>query len=377
MTTKKGKVNEIFFIRSIACICVVLLHAIGIVTREFGVTPDTLFSQSRLLLLFATPLFIILSEFLLAYSYPEKTPRNFFSKRLKYILIPFIIMAFIYSLDVNLRSAEFDLNSIWNIFLINLTGGFHGYFILIIFQFYLLHVLFIKFEHKLSPKMVLFISLVINVLYLSFFNLTDPPENLAHGQEIWRRWYWYPFVGWIFYFTLAYYCGKYFDLFKARVQRYIIPILFAIIISVAVIYTAYTNFIIPSMSSKRVDILFYATLMWFLLFYIATKIKKVPKFVIIISKLSFGIYLLHPIFFRMLQENIDPSSSSNIYVYFTIIFLMGFLLSALTTYLLSLTKVGQFIIGATGKMYKKQKEHVKGLIGNERQNQMQKESTSA
>jgi membrane-bound acyltransferase YfiQ involved in biofilm formation len=359
---KKSTVNEIFLIRAFACISVVLLHAIGVTTKIYNVPSDALFSQARLGLLFATPLFIILSEFLLSYSYNEKLPRGFFKKRTKYILAPFVFMALFYALVVNLP--VFTWEGLVSVFFINVTGGYHGYFILIIFQFYVLHSIFIKFEKRFSPKWVLLVTFTLNVAYLAFFNLSSPPQALPNGDEIWRRWYWFPFVAWIFYFTLAYYCGKYFEAFKTIVQKNLLVIILSVFLSFFLLYNLYSSFVIPSMSSKRVDILFYTVGLWFLLFYISNKIKKVPLVIMLISKLSFGIYLLHPFYIRILMNNIDRSNFSNLYVHFAFLFFVAIVASGLTTYLLSLTKIGRYFVGSVGKVYIK-KGSKTGYVNND------------
>lgn len=65
-------VKEIFFIRSISCLSVVLIHSIAVITMNSQPMPTI-----ESILMFSTPSFIFLSEFLLAYSYPNGTPKGF------------------------------------------------------------------------------------------------------------------------------------------------------------------------------------------------------------------------------------------------------------------------------------------------------------
>ncbi|MBD1381378.1 acyltransferase family protein [Metabacillus arenae] len=353
---KKNVVNEIFFIRAFACLAVVLLHAIGASMNVFGIPQNehSVINNSRLLLLFATPLFIIISEFLLSYSYSEKLPKTFFPKRIKYILVPFIFMALLYSIVTNYPNLNFE--SVLDIFLHNLQGNYHGYFILIIFQFYILHALFIKVENKVSPIVILIVTFIINVGYLSYFNLTSPPNTLTNGDVIWKRWYWYPFLAWIFYFAIAYYCGKHFERFKELVNKHIGKIVVLSLFSCAAILYLYYVEIIPVMSSKRVDVFLFTIMIWFILFYIASKMNRLPTIVNWISRLSFGIYLLHPFFQIVLIENVSKTAFPNFYVYLVFLFTGSMILSGVTTYLLSLTHIGKYLIGSVGNIYKKRQK---------------------
>ncbi len=67
------QVKEIFVIRFISCLSVVLLHAISMVLMvRADMLGDTVFrvvESFRTLLMFSTPAFIFISEFLLAHAY--------------------------------------------------------------------------------------------------------------------------------------------------------------------------------------------------------------------------------------------------------------------------------------------------------------------
>src|SRR5690625_6254027 len=69
-----------------------------------------------------------------------------------------------------------------NIFL----GESSIYFVLIIFQFYLLHMLCSKYLNRLSPKVVLPVAFLINFAYLGFFNFVEAPNHAfaARSEEL-------------------------------------------------------------------------------------------------------------------------------------------------------------------------------------------------
>lgn len=124
-------------------------------------------------------------------------------------------------------------------------------------------------------------------------------------------------------------------------------------LSFGVIYNLYTNFITPSMASKRVAILIFTVNIWFVLLYVSTKLNKVPRVVLTNSKLSFGIYLLHPFYTRIINKNSDHFMFPNLYIHALFLFIVAVLASGLTTYLLAKTKVGQYFVGSVGNIYKK------------------------
>ncbi|MCD8511872.1 MAG: acyltransferase family protein [Bacillus sp. (in: Bacteria)] len=163
-------IKEIFIIRAIACLSIVLLHAIGIgltsISNEVGTLSYITFDSINMFLFFGTPTFIFISELLIAYSYRNrKLPSHFLKKRFKLLFLPFLFMALFYSIPHATSINDWGLKIFLNVFI----GDFHGYFVLIIFQFYVLHLLLHKFLQKWRPKVVLTISLAINIAYLSVF----------------------------------------------------------------------------------------------------------------------------------------------------------------------------------------------------------------
>ena len=289
------QIKEIFMIRCISCLSVVLLHIISMVLMlqaealaDISHTVDSF----RTLLMFSTPAFIFISEFLLARSYPDGVPDGFLKKRGKVIFVPFLFIAAIDALLMTsamggeVTFLAFVQKYLANVFL----GNFIGYFILVIFQFYLLHMCFHSFLQKASPKWVLSISFAVTAAYLSYFTFIQPP---VVQEEAPFPFSWVPFPGWLFYFCLAYYCGKNYERFLALLERYRHAVYAAAAVTgcfiVAVSYFGQDI----AVTSKRPDILLYSTSIIFLCFHLFSKLKSVPKLIMMISNYSFSIYLLH------------------------------------------------------------------------------------
>ncbi|WP_349497286.1 acyltransferase family protein [Bacillus cereus] len=198
-------------------------------------------------------------------------------------------------------------------------------------------------------------SLILNVVYLAIFNFIDPEIVLPiYNEKVKYIWYTIlyqiPFMSWIGYFSVAYYCGKNMDVFLSFLEKNIKFIWLACVCTAILVMTlAYTGILTP-IQSKRVDIIFYTISLTFLFFYIASRMQNIPSFLIEVSKYSFGIYLLHP-FFQLLVERAYPNqfSNYNLIIYIFIAFLIGVLAPMICTHLLNKMKFGPYIVGKVGR----------------------------
>ena len=346
----KKVIEEIFLMRSIACLSIVLLHALA---RSF-LDKNGIVESISLLLTFGTPTFVFISEFILARSYPNQLPSHFWSKRVKYVLLPYLLFGTFYagskgfelalSSDVSFISAF--LSYWWKHLLL---GDYHGYFILIILQFYGLHFFFHNYLKRWSPKLVLPISFIISALYLGYFNFV-PAVQTSIGQYIWNQFYWIPFIGWLFYFTLAYYSARHYQVFISRLTSYTKVVVMAPILFGGACILLYQNDIFSKISSKQIDIVFFTTSMIFLLYLVGNKLKKVPDLFVFISQYSFGIYLFHPFFMAVIyvlisQVPIQIHSLMETVIYFSI----SIILSISSTYVLNKLPYGYFLSGKIGR----------------------------
>ncbi len=342
-------IQEVFFLRCMACLSIVLLHAIDRIYGHVNTVPELI----TLLLTFGTPAFVFISEFVISRSYPIHTPRKFWEKRLKYILLPYVFFGIFYALSKAIEDWLFQQASFFQTFFTLvwrhlLIGDFQGYFILIIFQFYLLHMLFQRYIHRFDPKWVIAISLIVNILYLGIFNFTEIP-NTPVLQYIWLQGHWLLFLGWIFYFSVAYYCGRNYQRFiQWLVKRQFWIYLFTLIYSLIPLVLTYKDILVVH-SSKRIDMIFFTLSMILTLYLLAHKIKNIPYSIVRISKYSFGIYLLHPFFMGVMIIGISKIPLLNHSMLGMIFLFIGSIgLSIITTYLLNKVPGGAFFIGKIG-----------------------------
>ncbi|MQR87065.1 acyltransferase family protein [Bacillus megaterium] len=341
----KKLVNEIFWLRSISCLAVVTIHSIQAGIGYYFTGENNIMVYFLHLFyaaaLFGTPAFVFISEFLLAKSYPTTVPDGFIKKRIKFLMLPFIFMGIVYAFfEANNFSFKILTSEILkNIFF----GDYVAWFILLILQFYLLHMLISKLLKKASPKIVLPITFIINVLYLSFFQFVNPIDIIPFNKYIWYRGYWIPFLGWIFYFTLGYYIGNNYKEYKHFLNKNKKLVLIMPAIVYCLLVGLKLSQILPESTSKRPDIPLYTLTIICFIFYVTPKIKTVPKLVMLISNYSFNIYLLHMIFIYIIK----PLPSMNMITYTISLIFLSITCSILLANVINRWKFGKYLIGNT------------------------------
>ncbi|MFD2615463.1 acyltransferase [Paenibacillus gansuensis] len=143
---KKERIEELTLFRAMAFLAIVLQHCIA----EFIYRPEIMPKDSVMLAMlfhftrFGTPTFIFISGLLFFYNYYEKLNyRTFLIKRFQDILVPFIIWTGVYyTLMHGVWFLDFKAWQGYAHELIVPSSGYHLWFIVMIFQFYLLFPVF-------------------------------------------------------------------------------------------------------------------------------------------------------------------------------------------------------------------------------------------
>ncbi|WP_180349972.1 acyltransferase family protein [Bacillus sp. D386] len=334
-------IKEWNLLRVIACLSIVLLHCTTQIGRSIGYPEITNYHFYRMLLCYATPTFIVLSEIILANRYPSKLPQNFWMKRLKFIFIPYLAFALIdafvtFYLNPNTDLSEKIINNA-------VFGRYEGYFILIIFQFYILHYIVTKF--KLSMVWMIPLSIYLMSFYLDMIRL-NPELSAQYGMTIHI-----PFLAWFAYFTIAYAVGKNYKIVSEMLMKYRWMTVLLFIISLAVMYISYESGN-TSVSSKRFDLLLFVIITSAMILAWGQKLPNY-RIINIISNYSFGIYLIHWQVQRLVAPYIagffDHTSTRVLALFF-----VSLLISMSLIKLISLLPFGSYIIGQLKKSAPKQ-----------------------
>lgn len=147
---KGEKVNYLDIYRGIAIIAVLMIHttsfSVAYLPKESFLYPVYFFMNS--VSIFAVPAFLFLSSLVLVYNYADLAEQNwtrFYRKRLATITFPYLLWSLFYFLVVIDVEGSSFLTQWPNFFRDLLTGGnyTHLYFLVVIFQFYLLFPLFL------------------------------------------------------------------------------------------------------------------------------------------------------------------------------------------------------------------------------------------
>lgn len=338
----KTQIYEIYWIRATACLSVVLIHALTRTYNHYEVPGSTvqLLQTIQILLMFATPMFILISEVISSRVYPDSLPKSFFNKRLKFLFLPYIFTPFLYGLYhliVNNASLEKVRGDILDDILL---GAWHGYFIVIILQFMFIHWIYIKWFKNISAWTMLSITFIINVAYLYIANYQT--DMLPKIMQEWLPFVRMPYIGWIFYFTVAYYAGRYINQLKEN-RKWAFPFsILATGITGYLLVKIFTSGTYTLLSSVRLDILFYTVSLFFALFYLFSYMPSVPKIIMFISKYSFPIFLLHYLSFNLINLVLPEM---NIKWYALFLFLAGVFGSILLARIINLLPFGKYIVG--------------------------------
>ncbi|CDQ38371.1 acyltransferase family protein [Virgibacillus salexigens] len=338
-------IKEWNLLRTIACLSIVLLHSSTIIGRSIGYTAIENYYIIRIILTYATPTFIVLSEIILSNRYQSQLPERFFLKRFKLIFLPFISFAIIDAIVVNYLSVN-DINII-NKIISNLAGGYEGYFILIIFQFYILHYIILKY--RISVEKLLPVSITIMLAHLGLLN--SDLDLIAEYKTYLKL----PFTAWLGYFSVAFLIGKHYVKIANFIRNYKWMTLILAFFSIHLILVSFEAGY-NQVDSRRIDIfplsisISLAVLAW-------GQIIPNYKLINMISNFSLGIYLVHWQILRffspfLLEFTKDVSPTLQI----IIMFIFTLILSMIVIKVISLLPFGKYIIGNTKRVYQNKKK---------------------
>ena len=302
-------------IRAIACILVVLTHSITNYLDNIEVDlslEGRYIIWVRFAILCATPIFIILSETLISKNYPNKLPKGFFIKRVKYILIPYLLMGLI----ISYRDSEKNFSSFLEIAIEKIIlGHWYGFFVIVIIQFYFLHWFMGKYLAKMNPIIPILTAFVISFTHsFSFAHIMEYKTFIITYYPLSFR---TNILVWLFYFVVAYYLGRYYeeiiDFLSNKVWIPVVAVLGSYLFMMFNIFERGYSMI----ASDRYDMLFYSVSVFFLLLIVIRKFSLRANMLIMISNFSYFIYLSHMVILPF-YAGVSLGFSSNFFTYIAI-----------------------------------------------------------
>lgn len=197
------RIEELDFARVVAMLSVILIHVTSTYINyksEFTILDMNIAFILNQITRFAVPLFILLSGASLELSEATNGFKHFYKRRITKIGMPYLfwfLIYYIYNNHSNLDTFNF------NLFIRSLLLGQeapHLYFIIIIFQFYLLYP-FIKRAATTAPEKSVLVSFIISYTIQQLFYFLTFKVDLI--PKLIRPHLWILFPTWLFYFAVG------------------------------------------------------------------------------------------------------------------------------------------------------------------------------
>jgi peptidoglycan/LPS O-acetylase OafA/YrhL len=329
--TKKRpqQIREIYLVRALAILGVIMVHTTSGVVAEFDPNASTYGAYNFLNIFFkyGTPTFIFLSSFVLFFNYYHKPLTkqlmlNFYKKRMLFIIIPYFIFSFIYfSMTATVEGFTTAPQMAKEFLFDFLTGKAytHLYFVFISIQLYVLFPFILMFLKKF-PKVTK------HTIWIGFV--------LQWAFVLMNHYYWqYSMKGSISFSYMSYYfLGAFVGIHYQQIHEYFIVTkeklfskyafvwipLWAIWIGtsaahVAIWYVTRANG--AMLDSKLFELLWNvhtftsALVLMQIAYWLYRNLnEKVLNTLIHLGVVSFGVYLIHPILLLIARQFIMTSS---------------------------------------------------------------------
>ena len=297
---KTSELKEIYILRAIACLSVILVHisAIPVASMESSNPILGVFILLNRATKYTTATFIFISGFVFFYRYHKHKFHysTFLKKRFKNTLLPYVIWTILYYLYFIYEGYyTFSIRFLLDNFLLA-NMSYHLYFILTISQFYLLFGIFLKLFKRYNSHFLLLVFLIVNLLSLYF-------NKMQYADRF--------FTTYIFFFALGCYIARYYTTVKKLLNRFKTVLLF-MYLSIT-LYDSYSFYNYYKLG-KAINV-YTVALTWFLfslisiIFLLAISNyyqSKTEHWVFKrISVSSYYIYLSHPFVLMLSNKLLD------------------------------------------------------------------------
>ncbi|KMJ59022.1 hypothetical protein AB685_08075 [Bacillus sp. LL01] len=290
---KSGYIEEIHIIRAVACLLVVLVHVSATYYyQQDGYNNITFFFNQ--IGRFGTPLFAVISGFLLFYHVRKKGFQfnKFITSRFVKVGSPFLFWSLFYILLLVILEGATPLAEGKKVFTINFLLGnsyVHLYFMSIVFQFYLLFPLLQKIRSKHLWSILLLLSLGLNYFFVEIYT-PNANNELIHYALSQRA----LFLNWIFFFIFGGFAAYNWEsIYNFSKKIKVVSLLASISIILLTVFEYKAN---GSVSSNRPLNFIYIPVIFITiigLYDYISKVKVVENALSYVGQLSMGIYLVH------------------------------------------------------------------------------------
>ncbi|MGN0533986.1 MAG: acyltransferase [Eubacterium sp.] len=342
--SKSRASNRIYYLdalRVIACLAVVMIHSSSqYVAKDFGSLNFWVANICDGLSRIGVPLFVMISGAVMLdenYGYTAKKLINHIKKMVVFFVFWSGIYCIIFQIiDKIINHKAIRISDIMGSFV---RGHFHLWYVYLIIGLYLivpLLRLWVKKENKKYVEYFIVLSVIFTFLVPQIIsvcsNFTNILEPLSVIME--NKLYLEYVGGYTTYFLLGWYIHNY-DV-KNKNVIYILGIISLIV----TVFGTYALSVANGKSLPLYDYLYLNILLQAVTTFQFVKsrlihIKRDNKFVNIISKNSLGIYAIHIAVITALQKVTEMIGIDSAIIRIPLVFLLTFVISTLTTYILS------------------------------------------
>lgn len=352
---KKNYLFEIHFLRAFACLAVVCVH---VSATNFGMNDQTwngftyfLNQYGR----FGTPIFAVISGFLLFYQAKNRGFRlgYFLKSRLTKIVIPFLIWSLIYRYLLYYYDKQALENFQTEATKILMGDSFyHLYFVVIVIQFYFVFPFLQKLFRTQTLMLVFtFLSLLLSYQLYGF----QPDINGPVGEFLSSK----SFMPiWIFYFAFGGFLAYFWEeIVGFTVKRPWKMFAIALVVSAGAVVEYHVN---GYVSNRRLSNLANIPLLCIAvigMYPFFTKWNLFKKPLTIIGQYSMGIYLIHPLILYLFARHL-PQTYWSVY-YVPLMFIAVLLIAVVFIRILQILPFSQFVIPVPKIKKKNSVDHTK------------------
>lgn len=334
MTSQRNTSLDIARIVAIAAVVMTHVSAIFVESNELGslefIWGNIFDSVSRI----GVPLFIMTSGALLLNEEKQFSMKNLFSKRLLQIILLLIVWSAIYAVGYNIAIPLLKGESV-NIkyFIISFTlGHYHLWYLYVQIGLYLVLPFLRTIVCKKNKNLVLLylaISLLTQFTIPVIQALSVQLDFMTYLITLIEKFQLGFFNVYVSYFLIGWYIVHVGVSKKSKIASYVVSI-FALL--VIIIYVNFTKDYNNAYANSDIFVFVYA-LGVFLALDSVNKIKRVNNIVPILSKSSFGIYVVHIVLLDVINRLFPKTLAAPIFM--LICWMLTFVVSLLTTYILS------------------------------------------
>lgn len=321
----KKNIAELNVVKAVAILAVLLIHVTANprLLVPWGSMTAPFYMIANQLSMFAVPVFILINGLVLFYRYHDDWSFSqalaFYKKRIKYIVIPYLIWSAIYYFFGQMLShqpLQFDLSMYAELLLWG-DSSYHLYFMSIIIQFYLVFPVLMTLVRKLRFKayhMVLLGLLVQGV----FYYIHNWVNDFEHAASLMPNYF--------IVFGVGAAIGMSYSTFAEQAKQ--LWWTFGLTILIGFVYmlmlvSAYNEGTLYWQPAYVILYNLYAVLAGISMIWIGKivteRANRLTKWILSLGAASFGIYLVHPAFLSAWKTVFNPTPQHPYYHVFNLV----------------------------------------------------------